>query len=115
MIRDLEDEVKTNGDIKVKGKGLLLGGGNNIGLNAGASVFATLICAVPPTLTTFTLHSTDSVTGVPLALNGDFRIDDVLDIVPPNPCINPVLLIRNKANQSWFAAGIQDLDTDDDD
>jgi len=42
---------------------------------------------------------------VPLEANGDFRIDDFLSPAPPNPCVGPVLLIRNTAG-SWFAAGI---------
>src|SRR5262252_10378550 len=44
VIADLSADVKTDGSIKVRGKGLLLGGGNNIGGNANQSVFATLIC-----------------------------------------------------------------------
>ena len=110
VIKSLKASVGFDGHIKVRGKGLLLGGGNNIGLNAGASVNATLICeAAAP----FTLHST--LTGVPLAPDGDFRIDDVL--VPPVPavCASPVLLIRNAANGGWFAAGIQDPGGDHDD
>ena len=39
---------------------------------------------------------------------GDFRIDDVLSSVPAE-CASPVLLIRNAANRSWFAAGIPKL------
>jgi len=82
----------------------LLAGGNNIGLNANQSVFATLICeAAAP----FVQHST-AATGVPLAADGDFRIDDVLSPPPPTPCASPVLLIRNLGG-AWFAAGIQDL------
>jgi hypothetical protein len=46
VIKDLDARVKTNGDIKVKGKGLILGGGNNVGRATGQSVFATLICDV---------------------------------------------------------------------
>jgi hypothetical protein len=109
VIRDLRADVKADGRIKVVGRGLLLAGGNSIGSNAGASVFATLICgAAAP----FSLHSSASA-GVPLAPNGDFRIDDVLTTTPPNPCASPVLLIRNVANQAWFAAGI--LRSGDDD
>src|SRR5215467_6128903 len=101
VIADLSADVKTDGSIKVRGKGLLLGGGNNIGGNANQSVFATLICeAAAP----FVLHST-APAGVPLAPNGDFRIDDVLDPPPPTPCASPVLLIRNLGG-AWFAAGI---------
>ena len=97
VVRELRADVRTDGSISVDGRGLLLGGGNNIGLNAGASVFATLNCGT-------TEHST-TLAGVPLEPNGDFRIDDVLSPAPAE-CPSPVLLIRNAANQAWFAAGI---------
>ena len=107
VIADLRADVKADGSIKVRGKGLLLGGGNNVGLNANQSVRATLICeAVAP----FVLRDTADL--VPLEPNGDFRIDGVLKPEPPSPCASPVLLIRNGAG-AWFAAGIQDLRTDD--
>src|SRR4030095_14506807 len=55
VIADLKADVDTNGRIKVKGRGLLLGGGSSIGQNANQSVLATLICeAAAP----FTLHNT---------------------------------------------------------
>src|SRR4051812_47896340 len=44
VIDKLDATVGTNGHIAVKGKGLILGGGNNAGRAAGQSVFATLIC-----------------------------------------------------------------------
>jgi hypothetical protein len=109
VIRELEAEVKTNGTIEVKGKGLVLGGGNNIGRATGQSVFATLMCGDQATLTE---HHSD-LTGVPLDANGDFTIDDVLAPPPPEMCVSPVLLIRNAANFGWFAAGI--LKSDDGD
>src|SRR4030095_9292023 len=34
-IRDLDAKIKTNGDIKVEGKGLVLAGGNSIGRATG--------------------------------------------------------------------------------
>ena len=103
VISDLKADVKGDGRIRVDGRGLLLGGGNAIGFNANASVFATLICeAVGP----FTEHSTNGA-GVALAPNGDFQIDDVLVPAPPADCDSPVLLIRVVAtNGPWFAAGI---------
>ena len=108
VIANLRAEVKTDGRIKVRGRGLLLGGGNGIGTNANQSVFATLICeAVAP----FTLRNT-ALTGVPLEPNGDFRIDDVLS-PPPSDCASPVLLIRNLGG-AWFAAGIVNRRSDDD-
>jgi hypothetical protein len=100
-IADLRADVRTDGQITVKGEGLLLAGGNGIGTNANASVFATLICeAVAP----FVERNTE-LAGVPLESNGDFRIDDLLSPAPEG-CASPVLLIRNASNQAWFAAGI---------
>ncbi|AOE85659.1 hypothetical protein [Pseudomonas sp. TCU-HL1] len=102
VIRTFEARVSITGALRAEGRGLILGGGNNIGRATGQSVFATLFCgSVPP----FAESSTDLV-GVPLTEDGDFVINDVFDPVPPNPCDSPVLLIRNAANSSWFAAGI---------
>jgi hypothetical protein len=101
VIRDLQAEVKVDGRIQVDGRGLLLGAGNAIGSNANASVFATLFCANDGNVQ----HSTN-LAGVPLQVNGDFRIQDSLSPAPPDTCTSPVLLIRVTANGSWFAAGI---------
>jgi hypothetical protein len=100
VIEDLKAEVDLgSGRIRVDGRGLLLGGGDNVGTNANQSVRATLICeAAAP----FTLRNTGLV---PLEADGDFRIDDVLDSAPTAGCASPVLLIRNPAG-AWFAAGI---------
>jgi len=107
VIADLRADVKTDGRIKVRGKGLLLAGGNAIGQNAGQSVFATLICeAAAP----FTLRNTN-VAGVPLQPDGDFAIDDVLSPAPGD-CASPVLLIRQVGGQNWFAAGFVKSDDD---
>lgn len=102
LIRKFAASVSASGDIRAVGRGLILGGGNNIGRATGQSVFATLFCgAVAP----FT-ESSSNLVGVPLTEEGDFVINDVLDPAPPTPCDSPVLLIRNAANSSWFAAGI---------
>ena len=103
VIRRLKADIDTDGRIKVDGRGLLLGGGNNIGLNANQSVLATLICDTAGTQ----LFTT--TTPVPLAANGDFEIDDTLSPVP-TACASPVLLIRNGTGAVWFAAGILKLD-----
>ena len=103
VISALRADVKVDGRIHVDGRGLLLGGGDQIGFNANASVFATLICE--PMLP-FTERSTNGA-GVALEPNGDFHIDDVLVPAPPADCASPVLLIRNsQPNPAWFAAGI---------
>ena len=41
-IADLRADIDTDGRIRVRGRGLLLANGNNIGQNANVSVFATL-------------------------------------------------------------------------
>lgn len=105
IIADLRAKVKADGSIRVDGRGLLLAGGNAIGTNANASVFATLICEVAAP---FVERNTDAV-GVALEPNGDFRIDGILSSAP-NGCASPVLLIRNATNGTWFAAGLPKLE-----
>jgi hypothetical protein len=105
VIHKLDAKVKVNGDIKVKGKGLVLAGGNNAGRATGQLVFATLICEDSG----FIERNTDTA-GVPLTANGDFEIDDVLMPPPEGGCASPMLLIRNASGGTWFAVGIPDLD-----
>jgi hypothetical protein len=103
-IADLNANVTTDGHIRVRGRGLLLGGGNAIGTNGGQSVFATLFCGPAATATV----SSSNQTGIALESDGDFTIDDVLSPLPPNSCETPVLLIRTAAGaHPWFAAGIE--------
>ncbi len=97
-IAALEANVDVDGHIQVKGKGLLLAAGNGIGTNANQTVHATLFCGAATSPTSF-----DTV-GVPLAVDGDFTIEDTFTGLP-SACANPVLLIRN-AGGVWFAAGI---------
>ena len=101
VIRDLAADVRQNGSIRLDGRGLLLGAGDAVASNGNASVFATLFCANDGNVQ----HSSN-LAGVPLDVNGDFRIDDTLSPAPPNPCTSPVLLIRVTGAGSWFAAGI---------
>lgn len=109
-ITDFQAEVKADGHITVRGRGLVFAGGNSVGTSllisatgatTGFMVFATLICQnVAP----FVELNTKPV---PLPPNGNFAINDVLSPVPPASCATPVLLIRNTTNLAWFAAGIQ--------
>ena len=98
-IASLRADIDIYGQVKIRGRGLLIANGDSIGTNFNQSVFATLICeAVGPIP-----RSTDKA-GVALEPNGDFRIDGMLDQVP-SECPSPVLLIRNTGGV-WFAAGI---------
>jgi hypothetical protein len=105
VIEDLDARVQTNGDVKVEGKGLILGGGDNAGRATGQRVIATLICEPAPG--PFTERST-APAGVPLTAEGDFEIDDVLTPIA-TACDSPMLLIRNAAGLAWFAVGIPAL------
>ena len=105
-IASLRADIDNYGRVKVRGRGLLVANGDNIGTNLNQRVFATLICEVDKPVDRSTTK-----TGVPIEANGDFRIDDTLDQIPGD-CPRPVLLIRNTAGL-WFAAGIPKL-TDDD-
>ena len=103
-IADLDADVATDGRIRVRGRGLLLGGGNGIGTNGGQSVFAALFCGPAATATA----SSSNQLGVALDSDGDFVIDDVLSPLPSSTCETPVLLIRTAAGaHPWFAAGIE--------
>lgn len=105
-IDSLQAAVTVDGHITVDGRGLLLAGGDGIGTTAGQSVRARLFCGP---VATATVHQSGLVLLEP---NGDFRIDDVLQPVPPtttatppDPCTNPALLIISGGG-AWFAAGI---------
>jgi len=102
VIDRLTANIKTDGKITVDGRGLLLGGGDNIGTNANQSVRARLFCGP---VVGATIHDSELV---PLEPNGDFRIDGALAPIPPTPCANPVLLIVSGGG-NWFAAGIPKL------
>ena len=104
VIRDLAADVKQGGSVRIDGRGLLLGAGDAVASNGNASVFATLFCANDGNAQ----HSTNPA-GVPLEVDGDFRINDTLSPAPPNTCDSPVLLIRTTGPGSWFAAGIPRL------
>jgi hypothetical protein len=109
VIDKLDASVEANGHITVDGKGLILGGGNSAGRATGQSVFATLICAAAAPFTQFS----STLTGVPLADNGDFKIDDMLSPAPPFVCASPMLLIRTAGTGNWFAVGILRTGSDD--
>jgi hypothetical protein len=104
-ITSLDARVSSDGRIKVFGRGLLLATGNGIGTNAGQSVHATRFCGPAATATA---HNS-TLSGVALADDGDFRIDDLLSPMPPVVCDTPVLLIRNVGGV-WFAAGIRKVE-----
>jgi hypothetical protein len=121
-ITDLHADVAADGRIRVRGRGLLLASGDNIGRNGNLRVFATLICeAAAPFVERNSAASVDGVVfegAVALEPDGDFRIIDTLKTVGnvgdpvPSECPSPTLLIR-ASNGAWLAAGIPRLDRQD--
>jgi hypothetical protein len=113
VIKGLEATVQSGGSITVNGKGLILGGGNNLGRPApGVSVIATLICDLPTTAIPVPPQFSTALAGVLLSPTGDFQINGTLSPLPPAACTSPMLLIRNAATATggfpnpWFAGGI---------
>jgi hypothetical protein len=105
-IANLHATVKDDGHIVVDGRGLLVAASNSIGTNLWQTIQAELFCNT--SAATCGVASTSSPTGVALAPDGDFHIDDTLSPLPPMSCPNPVLLITQIPAKGgrWFAAGI---------
>ncbi|MBM4207437.1 MAG: hypothetical protein FJ190_05270 [Gammaproteobacteria bacterium] len=114
----------SNGALIAKGKGLLLGGGDTVGVRGGIrQVVASLFCRNTPVAPAVTGSlQTDPYTSEPveLGVNGDFKINSILmnsdEQTPSADCGDtrdnrPVLLIRAFAGNPaapgpWFAAGV---------
>ena len=100
-IAKLKVTIRDDGGISAKGEGLVLAATDAIGTAGGANqVAASLFCGA---------DRFDSQPA-PLDAHGNFRINGSFNVTPPNPCVAPVLLIRNATGGtlgSWFAAGIQ--------
>jgi hypothetical protein len=100
VIEKLRAAIRPDGNISVKGQGLLLAGGNAVGTpGLVRQVVATLFCG----------EMAHTSPAADLDASGDFMIRGTLSGVLPSPCPAPVLLIRNFTNNApgaWFAAGI---------
>ena len=98
-IHKLRARVGADGNISVKGEGLVLAGSDNIGTRAGIlQVAASLFCGAAR----FDSPAAD------ISVGGDFEIRGMLSAIPPDPCTSPALLIRNATGGvlgSWFAGG----------
>lgn len=112
VIASFKASVKADARISARGEGLLLAGSDNIGHVDGVrQVALTLSCQGPNG--TFVSFNSDPAD---LDANGNFEIKGMLNAAPSNPCVTPVLLIRNANGgtlESWFAAGILKDQKDD--
>jgi hypothetical protein len=122
VVGALKADIKTNGEINAKVKGVLLGGTDNVGTRGGIrKMVISLFCrnapvspAIAGTLQTVSYDSEF----VDLDANGNFEVGGNLTntsgATPPADCGDkvdnrPVLLIRTVTAGvpgSWFAAGI---------
>lgn len=125
-----EAVLKSNGELKAEGRGVLLWGGDGIGTRAGPrQVILSLFCRGPivaPAVAGPVLQNAFNSPTVVLSVDGDFsvrgKMTDASGALPPLDCGNdldnrPVLLVRavTPANAetgapaipgAWFAAGV---------
>ena len=109
-IADLRATVTTSGEIKVRGRGLLLAAGNRIGQNANQSVFATLICEAAPLR-----RAQHDLDGCSARIEWRFshrRHADACAVGMRQP--GAADCSSNLNPQVWFAAGIPLLGDDED-
>ena len=118
--------IKNTGDVRARGTGVLLLGGDNIGTRGGPrQVVISLFCrnaAVAPALVG-TINTANPYHSVPIDLDedGDFslrgKLTDATGATPPLDCGDtvdnrPVLLVRSVSTTTpavpgaWFAAGV---------
>jgi hypothetical protein len=129
-ITSLDAVIKTNGDIRARGEGVVLLGGDGLGTRAGPrQVILSLFCRnvpVPPAMSAALILTPFNSEPVDLDEDGDFvvrgKLTDATGATPPLNCGDtvdnrPVLLIRavTPANPTtgapatpgaWFAAGL---------
>lgn len=100
VISRLKADIKEDGQILVKGEGLVFSAGDVIGTPGPiTAVAASLFCGA---------QELDSA-GAAIDASGSFTIAGTLNGTPANPCPTPVLLIRNASSGAlgpWFAAGV---------
>ena len=100
-IGEFHASVRKDGHILAEGHHLVLAGGNSLGQSLGVSVQAQLFCGAG-SMTAFA-----TTTATTLNTDGDFRFDEMLGAAPPDPCVDPVLLIDTAAaTPHWLAAGV---------
>jgi len=127
-ITSLNAVIKTNGDIRAAGEGVLLWGADGIGSRAGPrQVILSLFCRnvpVPPAASAALILTPFNSEPVDLDEDGDFvvrgKLTDATGATPPLNCGDtvdnrPVLLIRSVTPATattpvtpgaWFAAGL---------
>jgi hypothetical protein len=129
-LSSFEATIKTNGDIRARGTGVVLLGGDGIGTRAGPrQLILSLFCRnvpVPPATSAALILTPFNSPPVNLNEDGDFELrgslTDATGATPPLNCGDtvdnrPVLLIRSVVTTTtpvspgaWFAAGFIESD-----
>jgi hypothetical protein len=97
-------ELRTDGRIEVRVRGLVLAEGDRAGINPAAEFRAIVSCLTPMMDGNGNLVA--AVVNLPTrtfpaTATGDSDIEDVVAL--PRPCIAPIVFVTN-ANGSWFSA-----------
>ncbi len=102
-VRKAKGELRFDGRIEVRVRGLVLAEGPNAGLNPIPQFKAIVSCLTPMTdgagnLVVATVNR--STNTFPASPTGDAEIEDVVSL--PSPCIAPIVFVTSPTG-SWFA------------
>jgi hypothetical protein len=103
-LAEAKGELRTDGRIEVRVRGLVLAEGSRAGTNPITAFKAIVSCLTPTTDDTGTLvvgTVNRSTNTFPASAAGDSEIEDVVSL--PTPCIAPIVFVTSPTG-SWFAA-----------
>lgn len=103
-VAEAKGELRADGRIEVRVRGLVLAEGANAGTNPVAAFKAIVSCLTPArdaagALVASTVNR--STNTFPASVEGDSRIEDVVSL--PTPCIAPIVFVTSPTG-SWFSA-----------
>jgi hypothetical protein len=94
-------ELRTDGRINVRVRGLVLAEGPRAGTNPITAFKAIVSCLTPATGGTAVSTVNQSTNLFPASPEGDSEIEDVVSL--PTPCIAPIVFVTSPTG-AWFAA-----------
>ncbi|HKC57811.1 MAG TPA: hypothetical protein VKC35_16880 [Vicinamibacterales bacterium] len=103
-LTEAKGELRTDGRIRVRVRGLVLAEGARAGTNPVAAFKAIVSCLTPATDGTGALVASTvnrSTNTFPASPEGDSEIEDVVSL--PTPCIAPIVFVTSPTG-AWFSA-----------
>jgi hypothetical protein len=104
-LAEAKGDLRTDGRIRVRVRGLVLAEGANAGRNPIAQFKAIVSCLTPatdPTTGALVAATVNRSTNTfPASVEGDSEIEDVVSL--PTPCIAPIVFVTSPTG-SWFSA-----------